>query len=308
MKKTYRLTLIAILALNLHSFSQTTLTEDANGVLNTGKVVTQTSAGQTFFQGHQLGSTYSYPSGIFRAWTDNSNGAVNYFYDGVTNGVTNFSVRADGQGYFAGNVGIGTTSPNGYLSLGSSISNKKLFVYDDGTGASGFGQAGSEFRIFGVSSGTNHISFGKYQLPNDSFTEQMRIDNSGNVSIGTSNANGYKFAVQGNVHAQQVTIDVTNWPDYVFKKDYQLPTLTEVKAYIDQNHHLPDMPSEQEVAKDGLNLGEMNKLLTKKVEELTLYLIEKDVKQKAQERINNKLMERLNEMEKKLNSLSNSGK
>jgi hypothetical protein len=56
-----------------------------------------------------------------------------------------------------------------------------------------------------------------------------------------------------------------------------------VKTYIDQNHHLPEIPSEQEVAKNGINLGEMNKLLLKKVEELTLYLIEKDKKEKEQD-------------------------
>jgi hypothetical protein len=60
----------------------------------------------------------------------------------------------------------------------------------------------------------------------------------------------------------------------VFKKDYQLRPLSEVKTYIDQNQHLPEIPSAQEIAKDGLNLGEMNRLLVKKVEELTLYLIE----------------------------------
>lgn len=109
----------------------------------------------------------------------------------------------------------------------------------------------------------------------------MITDASGNIGIGTASPNGYKFAVKGAIHAQQVNVDLAGWSDYVFKKEYHLPSLTEVKTYIDQNHHLPDMPSEQEIIKDGLNLGEMNKLLTKKVEELTLYLIEKDKQIKA---------------------------
>ncbi|MDB5025953.1 MAG: hypothetical protein JWP78_3708 [Mucilaginibacter sp.] len=104
----------------------------------------------------------------------------------------------------------------------------------------------------------------------------MLTDASGNIGIGTFNPNGYKLAVKGNIHAQQVNVDLNTWPDDVFKKDYQLPTLQEVRTYIDQHRHLPEMPSEQEVIKDGLNVGEMNRLLTKKVEELTLYLIEKD--------------------------------
>jgi hypothetical protein len=82
----------------------------------------------------------------------------------------------------------------------------------------------------------------------------------------------------------------------VFKPDYQLPLLTDVKTYIDQNHHLPGISSEAEVAKNGLNLGEMNKLLLKKVEELTLYLIEKDKKEKDQE-------QRLTEQEARIKKL-----
>ena len=101
-------------------------------------------------------------------------------------------------------------------------------------------------------------------------------DASGNIGIGTPNTNGYKFAVKGNLHAQQVNVDLTNWADYVFTPTYTLPTLSEVKTYIDQNHHLPEIPSEQEMIKNGMDVGEMNKLLVKKVEELTLYLIEKD--------------------------------
>jgi hypothetical protein len=62
-----------------------------------------------------------------------------------------------------------------------------------------------------------------------------------------------------------------------------LATLTELKTYIDKNQHLPDMPSEAEVAKNGINLGEMNKLLVKKVEELTLYQIEQQEKCKQQD-------------------------
>jgi hypothetical protein len=77
---------------------------------------------------------------------------------------------------------------------------------------------------------------------------------------------------------------MTGWSDYVFNKGYQLLSLTDVKSYIDQNHHLPDVPSEAQVIKDGLNVGEMNKLLLKKVEELTLYLIEKDKQLESQKK------------------------
>lgn len=106
--------------------------------------------------------------------------------------------------------------------------------------------------------------------------ERMRITSDGNVSIGTTDPKGYKLAVNGSVVANAVTVKVYPWADYVFNDDYKLLSLTEVKKYIDKNHHLPDMPSAAQVQKDGLNLGEINTALTKKVEELTLYLIEKN--------------------------------
>jgi hypothetical protein len=106
------------------------------------------------------------------------------------------------------------------------------------------------------------------------------------VTIGATadmSNNGYMLSVNGSVLATSVQVQSYNsWPDYVFKPTYSLPTLSEVKTYIDQNHHLPEIPTSEQIEKDGLNLGEMNKLLVKKVEELTLYLIEKDKKEKEQ--------------------------
>jgi uncharacterized protein (DUF1499 family) len=63
------------------------------------------------------------------------------------------------------------------------------------------------------------------------------------------------------------------WPDYVFHDQYNLPSLNQVESFIKLNRHLPEIPSEAEIQKNGQNLGEMNSKLLKKVEELTLYLI-----------------------------------
>ncbi|MBB6502653.1 hypothetical protein [Pedobacter cryoconitis] len=125
----------------------------------------------------------------------------------------------------------------------------------------------------------------------------IMTDGGGNIGIGTTTPNGYKLAVNGGVHAKSVKVDTDNWPDYVFHKDHVLMPLTEVKTYIDENHHLPEIPSAKEVTEKGLDLGEMNKLLTKKVEELTLYLIEvkseKDKEKRDQEDRINRLEEQL---------------
>ncbi len=136
----------------------------------------------------------------------------------------------------------------------------------------------------------------------------FNVTRAGNVGIGTINPDA-KLAVQGTIHSTSVFVD-TNvpTPDYVFKDGYRLPTLAEVKAYTDKNHHLPEVPAAAEFEKNGINLGEMNMLLLKKVEELTLYLIEKDKqikelqKQTARFQLQN---EHINEMEKKLNDLNN---
>lgn len=123
-------------------------------------------------------------------------------------------------------------------------------------------------------------------------TPVMMTDGIGNVSIGTDNAKGYKLAVNGSAVATSMKVKPNaNWPDFVFLKDYKLPTLKEVKTYIDQNQHLPDMPSAEEVRKEGLDLGEINRLLLKKVEELTLYLMEEHDK-------NAKLENRIQDLEK----------
>jgi len=104
----------------------------------------------------------------------------------------------------------------------------------------------------------------------------------GTVGIGTSDTKGYKFAVNGSAIFTSAVVKLYgNWPDYVFKKDYQLPSLTSVEQYINENKHLPGLPSAQEIGENGINLGEMNKKLLEKIEELTLYVI--DLKKENEE-------------------------
>ncbi|MNL09746.1 hypothetical protein D3C87_1305180 [compost metagenome] len=79
----------------------------------------------------------------------------------------------------------------------------------------------------------------------------------------------------GNLWSQQIKVALTNpWPDYVFAKDYQLPTLQETEKHIKDKGHLPGIPSATEVKANGIDLGEMNAKLLQKIEELTLHAIE----------------------------------
>jgi hypothetical protein len=224
-----------------------------------------------------------------------------------------------------GNVGIGTTNPSSYFHGGN---NKVIEIFNSNTSANsqshlvlstgatldGSG-AGTLTWISKNSSGFQGMAYIGSMLQGDgtlnaagklifatsngtAVYQRMFIDKDGNVGIATTDTKGYTLAVNGTAIATSMTVKLyANWPDYVFKPQYHLPSLTEVKTYIDRNQRLPDMPSEAEVTKNGINLGEMNALLTKKVEELTLYLIqqkeETDKQIKAQQQQIDELKSRL---------------
>lgn len=99
------------------------------------------------------------------------------------------------------------------------------------------------------------------------------------------NTNRKLFQINNNglVQAREIKIDMTNWPDYVFEKEYKLPSLAQVEAHIQQYGHLPSVPSAKTIESEGVNLGEMDKILMRKIEELTLYILEQDKRIKSLE-------------------------
>jgi len=100
--------------------------------------------------------------------------------------------------------------------------------------------------------------------------------NTGNVGIGTTNPEA-KLTVKGKIVASEIQVkDVGVIPDYVFKPDYELMTLSNLSEFVKQNQHLPEVPSEKEFKENGMNMAEMNALLLKKIEELTLYSIDQN--------------------------------
>jgi hypothetical protein len=143
---------------------------------------------------------------------------------------------------------------------------------------------------------------------NNSLTRIVVSDANGNLSFrdystfvfnGTMNSD---LAVNGTVSAQKMLISQTGrWPDYVFNKQYHLPSLTEVESFINQNNHLPGIPSAAEVEKKGIDVASNQAGLLKKIEELTLYAIEQEKKLQKQS-------EEIAELRKMIISISQSKK
>ncbi|TAD86177.1 MAG: hypothetical protein EAY75_09220 [Bacteroidetes bacterium] len=96
-----------------------------------------------------------------------------------------------------------------------------------------------------------------------------------NSAAGTSPAGAQFLKVRGGIQATDFTVTtLASWPDYVFADDYKLKSLEETEAFIKANRHLPNIPSATVVDKEGFALGDMQKRMMEKIEELTLHLIE----------------------------------
>lgn len=135
-----------------------------------------------------------------------------------------------------------------------------------------------------------------FMLSCNNETERKPIMLEGCVNINTDTTytdEWFSLAVKGGILAEQVLIkSERSWPDFVFASDYELMPLSELKSYIETNRHLPDVPSESQVNEQGVEVGEMQSVLLKKIEELTLYTIQ------LQEQVE-QLQQKVNELETK---------
>lgn len=204
---------------------------------------------------------------------------------------TNWSV-------FAPEIGIGTTNPSTKLHVNSDNSSAsvrvsinhsdpnddnwaELAVAKNNGNHSTLAQARDVVlraapglsRLLITNAGYNSTVFATGGFGNE--TERMVITVDGNIGIGKSDPTD-KLEVNGRIHARSVKVDLDDWPDYVFLPEYTLPSLQEVAKFIEENGHLENVPSANTITTEGLDLGMMDKILMEKVEELTLYLIEKD--------------------------------
>ena len=184
--------------------------------------------------------------------------------------------------YNDGNVGIGTTNPNKPLTIKGTGNNSEWISLKDKNGD-------NQWHINYKDEGINFVEMGQAD-------GRLYLQDGGNVGIGTPNPkalfsvnNEFVVTAEGHAFARRVKVTQGNMPDYVFEPDYDLLPLPELETYITKNRHLPDVPSEAEVKENGMDLGEFNTILLKKIEELTLYIIEQDKKITKMQKEMNKL-------------------
>ncbi len=163
----------------------------------------------------------------------------------------------------AGNLGIGTVSPQARLHIEGGV--------DASNTTNGYLMTGSV-------DGTNIIiDNNEIMARNNGESSILFLNhNGGSVVMGTGNpAAGYQLSVRGKIMAEELRVDnYGDWPDYVFNDDYALLSLESLKGAIDRTGHLPNIPSAEDVQENGIMVGEMQKKLLEKIEELTLYILQ----------------------------------
>jgi len=252
------------------------LSDDADGTilsLRENNVYGSSNSGEIRFL--EKGSTLM---GGFMKYNGSSNDFQLGTYTGTNKGIA-LSIERNSR-----NVGIGTENANERLVVED---NDPKFILRDGSGNNSSNAAAIELLEYSSGSydgggylrwdgSANQLVFGTKLTGNNS--DIFVVSRNGqNVGIGTTSnsalSSAYKLHVNGKIRAKEIVVE-TGWADFVFESDYKLRSLEEVESYIQDNGHLPDVPSAEDVAENGVTVGEMEAVLLQKIEELTLYVIE----------------------------------
>ncbi|CAL2106799.1 conserved exported hypothetical protein [Tenacibaculum sp. 190524A02b] len=219
--------------------------------------------------------------------------------------------------FLGANVGVGTNTPSAKLEVNGSLLLKSTpyvsYGIERANGAkAAFAITSNTHDAFLSSSG--NLKFLTDNLDGNDTSTKMLLTRDGRLGIGTTKIpTEYKLAVDGSIGAREIKVESRTWPDYVFTKEYTLPTLKEVEKHINEKGHLPNIPSAKEVKKNkGIELGEMNRKLLEKVEELTLYTIQQEKQLvihkkeiESSKTVNKQLLNVIEKLEKRIEKLEN---
>lgn len=289
MKTKFNVSLAFLLVATMSNAQHTVILKNA-----TPQTSATIGAGNSVLVGDGTGNALSNTAGQntfvgFIAGMSNSNGTDNTFLgwgSGSTTTVGNYNTLV---GRSAGGLNV-SGSNNTYLGALS------------GLNATGGGNV-----FVGFTAGSGETASNKLYITNNSTATPLiwgdfadsRLKFHGKVGIGGSNTatfgnfpttaggvniSNYNLFVKGGILTDEVRVAFNStWADYVFAKDYKLPTITEVERFIDANGHLPNVPSAKQVQEEGIQLGEMAKIQQEKIEELMLYIIQQNKRIEALE-------------------------
>jgi len=250
---------------------------DVDGAVHSRAVAINTSLNR-IPTSNEIALSTANGAGIQSAWLWRENYAYSnwgIFHDNTSDNVHfvgNNSSRLS-IGLASGRIGIGTSEPNTLVHIHEEEENKDTYLHmtNINTGKqSADGLELSANRDLGANVWNYENGYLRFATGN---SEQMRITSDGKIGIGTISPSE-KLSVNGNVRAKKIIISQTGWPDYVFDSSYSLRSLSEVERFISKYKHLPDMPSVKEVEEKGISVGDNQAMLLKKIEELTLYIIQ----------------------------------
>lgn len=195
---------------------------------------------------------------------------INTLWKGASNDTD--LIHRDGSIILGGNSVMGNydaswkyfeMQDDGIFTIGKSVNDRLQLMHSTNWGTS----LSSSSKM--IMSAQEKLSF---QTNGDWQKDKMTITQEGNVGIGTDSPTN-KLEVDGIIRSREVLVQASPWPDYVFAPEYNLLSLEETAKYIEENQHLPGIPSAEEVAANGVAVGDMNAKLLEKIEELTLHLI-----------------------------------
>ena len=220
-------------------------------------------------------------------------GNFNSFYGSLSGNANNGGNNNAFFGANAGGIKNTTGSNNTYLGYSSGATNNgsgNVFLgVNSGPSGNSLGTTVNNQLFVDNSVNSNPLIWGDFA------NDQLKLN--GTVGIGSITAfptsqiySNYKLFVTGGILTEEMRVALAStWADYVFAKDYNLKPLSEVEKYINENGHLANVPSAEQIKNEGINVGEMAKIQQEKMEELTLYIIQQNKRIEALEaKINSK--------------------